>query len=373
MSTVEVFLPKIAKFAPKVIRPRFTLDLGDDCNGDCQFCFQRNFPRNQARMHALRFQEALQCLLQLKANGVEAIELAGGEPTVRPDLPRIVAFARKIGMNQIRVATNGMRLADHSVVRELKNAGVDSFRFMLLGPNAAVHDLHTRIAGSFQQLNLAIQHCQHLGVEVRVNTVVTGLNYNFLESIIEKLYQLQVFQVNFVCIHSPANNQPSQDALNILYSLVAPKFQRIADQYWKVMAKITFSFIPFCFMVGYEQYVNNPLQIIHDTGEADFRIENQSHFAFWHSTLANPVNYSFLASYQNAIHADWQRCLRDVGRKLYELRYRCKSTACADCRYDLICDGIWRNYGKWVGFGEIRPVPGKKIQDPTYFMRSSKR
>jgi len=373
MSTVEVFQPKIAKFTPKVTRPRFTLDLGDDCNGNCLFCFQRNFPRNPARMHALRFQEALLCLLRLKSSGVEDIELTGGEPTLRPDLPRIVAFARKIGLKHIRIDTNGMRLADRSAVLELKNAGVDTFRFLLLGPNAAIHDLHTRIPGSFHQLNQAIQHCQHLGLEVRVNTIVTGLNYNFLEPIIEKLYQLQVFQVNFVCIHSAGNNQPNQDALNILYSLVAPKFQRIADRYWKALAKITFSFIPFCFMVGYEQYVNNPPQIIHDAVEADFMVENQSHFALWHSALANPVNYSFLASYQDAVQTDWQRCLRDVGRKFFELRYRRKSAACADCRYDLICDGVWQNYAKWVGFGEIRPVPGKKIQDPTYFMRASKR
>jgi MoaA/NifB/PqqE/SkfB family radical SAM enzyme len=371
MSTVETMQQKIAKPASKVTNHRFCLNLGDGCTSACEFCFQKNASRNHQRIHELGFQEAIHCVSLLKNCGVEEIEFTGGEPTLRPDLSRIVAFARKIGIKHIGVATSGVRLSSWPVIHELKNAGVDEFRFLMLGHNAAIHDLHTRVAGSFQHLNQAILNCQRLGMELRVKTVVTGLNYNYLVPLMEKLLQLQVYRINFICLHPSANNTPNHDSLNVLYSFVAPKFQKIADCYWRVMKKITFSFIPFCFMVGYEQYVNNGPQIIHEAAESDFLVENQGHFALWHSALTNPLNFSFLAAYKNAVQSDWQLFCRDDVQKFFELKYRRKSPECLKCRYDLICDGIWRNYIKWVGFREIQAVPGKKIQDPTHFMRAS--
>ncbi len=40
-----------------------------------------------------------------------AVQFSGGEPTMRDDLPEIVALAREMGFAQIQVATNGIKLA----------------------------------------------------------------------------------------------------------------------------------------------------------------------------------------------------------------------------------------------------------------------
>ena len=37
---------------------------------------------------------------------------------------------------------------------------------------------------------------------------------------------------------------------------------------------------------------------------------------------------------------------------------RDKRAACATCRYDAVCEGVWRNYLKRHGWDEFVPVPG---------------
>lgn len=372
MPALETPQQRRTQKAPEIVKRRFSLNLGNGCNCDCQFCFQKTTKLNQPRMHDLTFHEAVHCISQLKDGGIDTIEFTGGEPTLRPDLALIVTHARQVGIRHICVATNGIQLSEWKVVNELKNAGVDEFRFLLQGHNASIHDKMTQTSGCFNRVIQAIQYCRRLGLKLQINTVVTGLNYNFLIPLMERVLQLHLNRVNFICLNPAFTTPLNQDSMNILYSLIAPKFQEIADRFWKVMKKITFTFIPFCFMVGYEQYVNNGRQIIYDPDETDALAENHVQFALWHSAMRNQLNLSFLSSYQKAFQIDWQRFCRAEVQKFFEVKYKVKPKKCHQCRYDLICDGLWRNYVKWVGFREIQPVPGEKIENPTHFMRVTK-
>ncbi|MEG2199401.1 MAG: radical SAM protein, partial [Anaerovorax sp.] len=53
------------------------------------------------------------------------IQLSGGEPTVRQDLPEIIAMGRAKGFDYIQLNTNGKRLAqEEGYGKILKKAGV---------------------------------------------------------------------------------------------------------------------------------------------------------------------------------------------------------------------------------------------------------
>ena len=59
--------------------------------------------------------------------GACSIQLSGGEPTMRDDLPVIIELGRKNGFSFIQVNTNGLRLAeDRAYVQTLKDAGLAS-------------------------------------------------------------------------------------------------------------------------------------------------------------------------------------------------------------------------------------------------------
>ena len=62
--------------------------------------------------------------------GKTLVQLSGGEPTVRNDLPRIITAAKDVGCQYVQLNTNGIRLGeDIQYVQTLAEAGL-SFVFM---------------------------------------------------------------------------------------------------------------------------------------------------------------------------------------------------------------------------------------------------
>ena len=55
------------------------------------------------------------------------VQLSGGEPTVRDDLPAIIRMARERGFGLLQVNSNGLRLGlEAGYARKLREAGLDS-------------------------------------------------------------------------------------------------------------------------------------------------------------------------------------------------------------------------------------------------------
>jgi len=113
------------------------------------------------------------------------IQLSGGEPTLRDDLPEVAALGRAMGFRFIQLNTNGLRLArDPAYVERLKEAGLASVFLQFDGVNDAPY---TALRGRplFQAKVQAIRHCrqQDLGV-ILVPTLVPGVNIDEIGAII---------------------------------------------------------------------------------------------------------------------------------------------------------------------------------------------
>ena len=111
------------------------------------------------------------------AGGDCNIQLSGGEPTIRDDLPDIVRQGREAGFRFIQINTNGLRLADDpSYVEVLKEAGLDSVFLQFDGTS---DDIYRRIRGRdlLNKKLAAIENCgrNDIGV-VLVPTLVPDIN-----------------------------------------------------------------------------------------------------------------------------------------------------------------------------------------------------
>jgi len=105
------------------------------------------------------------------------LQLSGGEPTTRDDLPAIVARGRDLGFFFIQINTNGIRLGqDPDYVRALKKAGLSS---VFLQFDGTEEDIYLRVRGRrlLNEKRRAIENCETQGIGVvLVPTVIPGVN-----------------------------------------------------------------------------------------------------------------------------------------------------------------------------------------------------
>jgi uncharacterized radical SAM superfamily Fe-S cluster-containing enzyme len=122
----------------------------------------------------------------MEAGGRVHIQLSGGEPTVRDDLPAIVALVRSRGFEFVQLNTNGVRLAkDHAFVAELARAGLDCVFLQFDGVD---DDVYRRLRGAklMRLKALAIDHCAAVGIGVVLTpTLVPGVNVESIGAIVD--------------------------------------------------------------------------------------------------------------------------------------------------------------------------------------------
>jgi len=121
----------------------------------------------------------------LAAGGPFNVQLSGGEPCVRNDLPEIIRLGRSYGFTFFQLNTNGLRLArDAAYLAELKDAGLSTVFLQFDGTRDAIHKT-IRGRDLMAEKMAAIQHCETLGVGVvLVPTLIPGVNTEDIGSII---------------------------------------------------------------------------------------------------------------------------------------------------------------------------------------------
>jgi uncharacterized radical SAM superfamily Fe-S cluster-containing enzyme len=160
------------------------LEVSSQCNLRCPVCFAAS-PAEAKKDPTLnqierRLKKTLDCA------GPCPIQFSGGEPTLREDLPQIVALARKLGFDHVQINTNGIRLAqDFEFAQALKDSGVTDFFLQFDG---VTDDVYARIRGMalFSAKQRAIETCATLKIAViLVPTLMKGVNDSQIGAIIQ--------------------------------------------------------------------------------------------------------------------------------------------------------------------------------------------
>lgn len=160
------------------------IEVTQRCNLHCNVCFAgAGDPRAEdPGMDDIRgMYESL-----LNAGGPYNVQLSGGEPTLRDDLPEIIRLGRSLGFDFIQVNTNGLRLAeDPSYAGKLKDAGLAC---VFLQFDGLTDDIYEKLRGrpALKEKTAAVKHCadNELGV-ILVPTLVPGVNTHQIGAMID--------------------------------------------------------------------------------------------------------------------------------------------------------------------------------------------
>lgn len=155
------------------------------CNAKCPVCFMSaDFPTDGISFEEI---EGLVTTLAEKVGPETGLQITGGEPTVRSDLPEIVAMARRHGFRGIEVNTNGIVIGrSREYLQRLVDAGITGIYLSFDGID---EDPYQVICGKGELLadKLAcIESCRAVGIQVVVcMTIVKGVNDDRIGQVID--------------------------------------------------------------------------------------------------------------------------------------------------------------------------------------------
>lgn len=162
------------------------IDVTNHCNLQCPICFAT---ANTCGYDYHPDMETLRGMVKTVVDYVKSprcIQLSGGEPTVRDDLPEIVKMAKEMGVEHVEVNTNAVRIAkDKEYLKKLKDAGVDDFYMQFDGTKDEIY-MQTRGKALFELKEQAIANCAEVGIGITlVVTVVPGINLDHVGEIVK--------------------------------------------------------------------------------------------------------------------------------------------------------------------------------------------
>jgi len=144
------------------------------CDLGCPVCFASSGATGPAGPSLAELSRRF-VALRAKAGSCN-LQLSGGEPTTRPDLPDIVRAARAAGFGFVQLNSNGLRLGGETGYAEsLAEAGLDSVFLQFDGSDAACRALRGRplLARKLR----ALEACAGAGLGVvLVPTLAAGVN-----------------------------------------------------------------------------------------------------------------------------------------------------------------------------------------------------
>ena len=170
----------VEPYSPHLTAPlRMDLALTYRCQNRCAHCY--NEPgRDVPELDTAAWRKILDACC---AAGIPHVVFTGGEPSLREDLPDLVAYAEELGL-VTGLNTNGRRLADAAFTQSLCDAGLDHVQITLESADPSLHNVMTR-SDSFDETLAGLRAAKAAGLYTLTNTTLTKLNADGIETLVD--------------------------------------------------------------------------------------------------------------------------------------------------------------------------------------------
>jgi len=221
-------------------------DLVTRCNQKCIFC--ANLPGVKG---AGRDQ-----LKKLLVSGTDTLRIGLWEPTLSKELPELVRYAHKIGFKQVILRTNGVRLSDPELARELLDAGVDMFHINIPSHIPELADRLTGTRNSARHRARGMRNIIEAGGANKISLVhvINSLNLDTLEQfsiyVAEELPGICSILFGMICVLGAVKQRPE---LVPRFSAAAPFLAAAMRACRAGGVRFSVDDVPICHMKGFEE------------------------------------------------------------------------------------------------------------------------
>ncbi len=209
---------------------RMDLALTYRCNDNCAHCYNAR-PRSTPELDTPSWFKILDRLWELR---IPHVVFTGGEPTLRSDLPELIAHAERNG--QITgLNTNARLLHDREFVSRLVDAGLDHVQITLESHDPAIHDSMVRARGAWEQTTAGLRNALDTPLFVMTNTTLLADNAPTLDQTLDYLSALGVPTVGLNALIYSGRGQTvgtglPENALPPLLDLAKERTQRAGQR-----------------------------------------------------------------------------------------------------------------------------------------------
>jgi radical SAM protein with 4Fe4S-binding SPASM domain len=173
-------IEKLEPFTQKTSAPiRVDMALTFRCQNNCVHCYAGG-PHKTSELNTNQWKKVIDKLHQI---GVFILTFTGGEPTLKEDLPELLAYAQHKGL-VTGLITNGRKLASKSYVENLERAGLDFVQVTLESHKPKIHNKITGDQKSWKATITAIKNLIPTKIYTTTNTTLNLHNQkDFLDTI----------------------------------------------------------------------------------------------------------------------------------------------------------------------------------------------
>lgn len=293
---------------------------GYTCNNNCVFCINAD----KRHITAKSTQELLREIYACSKKKVEILELIGGEVSIRDDFFLLLSVAKKVGIKETVIATNGRMFSDFSFAKKAIDSGLGAIIFSVHGSYAYLHDKLTRAPGSFSQLKMGIENFKKLKfLKINGNTTVVKQNMRDIPKIADFYISKGIRNVEYIFV------DPNYGGAKNNFEKYVPKISNAALFMKKALDK--------GIKAGLNQWKARYVPLCHFKGYFDHISEiNERKLFFVKHSAPDFKNEDVLSSRRN------------FARK--------KTDICNGCDVYQLCEGIWVEYINRYGDGELKPI-----------------
>lgn len=315
------------------------------CNLQCAFCYAGcnctvNPTGSAAEMTINQIKSILDKIFHQAK--VPSVSFTGGEPTLLPELPDLICYAKSLGM-RVNLITNGTRITK-GLARKLADSGLDSAQVSLEGVTAATHDAVVRSPGAYVKTVTAVKYLKAAGIHTHTNTTITRANLHEtadFPAFVKQEFGNDKFSMNLII---PTGSGAIDSQLLVHYYEIGQYLEEILTASEREQVEFMwYSPVPMCLFNS----------IVHGLGNKGCSACD--------GLLSIGANGDVLpcASYDDSVGNFLEQNFFEIWQSEKTTMYRQKQLAheyCQTCEHFAICNGACPLYWRQVGFGELENI-----------------